>query len=905
MKYLKPLFILSLTGFLVGIIVIASFYIYMRPELPSVEILKDVHLQTPMKIYSQDGKLISQYGIKRRIPLSLDQIPQHLINAVIATEDSRFYDHPGIDIIGVVRAAINLITTGEKGQGASTLTMQLARGFFLTREKAYMRKIKEIFIAWHIEQLLSKEEILELYLNKNELGHRAFGVGAAAQVYYGKDVNELTLAQMATIAGLLQAPSILNPISRPERSKQRRRIVLLRMLDENLITRAQFDEAAAAPVTAIHHGAEIELKAPYVAELAYNEMIERYGKEQAETAGFNVYLTTSAHLQNAAQHAVIQNLHDYDERHGYRGIIRQLWKEPVVVEEQITDADDMLDNNIEDQDMLDDGTDSNEMATEAATQMADSIESILQNVREPNPDSPRWTDEQLIRTIKQTDVYSPLEVAVVLGVEEQSIQVINGKGEYLNINWDGLAWARPYISDTHQGPAPQKAADIVKVGALVYIKMNSDSGQWQLSQFPGVSGALVSLNPKDGAIQALIGGYSFYQSQFNRATQAKRQVGSNIKPFIYSAALDSGYTIASIINDAPINNWDRASGMAWRPKNSPEVYDGPIRMRVGLGKSKNVVSVRLLRGVGLDKIINHLARFGFNPNELPRDESLSLGSASLTPMEVATGFAVFNNGGYAVTPYLIQRIEDLQGEIVWKANPKVACRECNAQGFLPDQLFDDPLTPKPTPVNMAPQVLDPQNAFLVTEMLRTGIRGGGNYSKNTYWQGTGWRARNILQRDDIAGKTGTTNDARDAWFSGFSPDLVTTIWVGFDNMGRVLGRTSRNQYLINKNPQRFNWMGNAMIGSEDGARVAQPAWIRYMQVATDGVPERPFYMPEGIATVRIDRGTGKLTQRSDHTSLFEYFKKGSEPTQYVRDDELVDPFVEGQENQLAEPEDIF
>ncbi|WP_416307062.1 penicillin-binding protein 1A [Neptunicella sp. SCSIO 80796] len=872
MKYLKPLIILLLVSVLLGVATIASFYIYLKPQLPSVDVLKDVHLQTPMKIYSQDGKLISQFGVKRRIPLSIEQIPPQLINAVLATEDSRFYDHPGIDIIGVFRAAVNLITTGEKGQGASTITMQLARGFFLTREKAYIRKIKEIFIAWHIEQVLTKNEILELYMNKIELGHRAFGFGAAAQVYYGKDVNELNLAQIATLAGLPQAPSVLNPISRPDRSKARRRLVLLRMLDENYINREQYNQAVEQPVTAKPHGAEIELHAPYIADMAYNEMIRRYGKEDAETRGLSVYLTIPSDLQTDAQQAVIRNLHDYDERHGYRGPIRQLWEEPETerLSEQQQDQPNTTDSD---------------MAMPAA---------------------PVWSEEQMLQELATQITYAPLNTAIVIRTFERSIEVFTSQGEYLNIDWDGIAWAREFINDSKQGPDPQVATDIVTAGAMVYIrKRDDDSGQWQLSQVPDVSGAFVALNPENGAIQALVGGYSFYQSQFNRATQAKRQVGSNIKPFVYSAALDAGYTLASVINDAPINQSDRDSGIAWRPKNSDGKYDGPIRMRVGLGKSKNMVSIRLLRGVGLDKVIDHLARFGFNPKELPHDETLAIGSASLTPMEVATGFAIINNGGYAVEPYLIDRIEDLEKLDIWKANPKVACRSCRNQIVAPQPEERHPGEPETPPIRLAPQVLDSQNAFLVTDMMRTGLRANGSWTYKTYWQGTGWRARNILQREDLAGKTGTTNDAKDTWFSGFTPDLVATAWVGFDDMSRSLGRTSANQYLLNKNPEQYNWLGNAMVGGEDGARAAQPAWIRFMQKALKDVPEKPFFIPPDIVTVRIDRTTGKLTQRTDHTSRFEYFKKGTEPTQYVREDELVDPYLEDQGQPQQEPEDIF
>lgn len=886
MKFLKPAFFILILAFVVGVITTFALYFYMKPDLPSVDMLKDVRLQTPMRVYTQDGKLISQFGVKRRIPLTIEDVPEDLIHAVLATEDSRFYQHNGVDPIGMARAVVNLVLTGEKGQGGSTLTMQLARGFFLTRDKTYIRKIKEIFIAWHMEQLLTKQEILELYLNKVELGHRAFGFGAAAQVYYGKTVNELTLAQMATIAGLPQAPSILNPISRPERSKVRRRVVLLRMLDEKYITRAQFDEASTAPITATKHGAEIEFSAPYLADLIWNEMVELYGKEEAETGGYQVYSTVPSYTQLAAQQALQRNLHDYDERHGYRGPEQQLWIPaglPVAVEK--------------DQDAV---------VTAAIS-------------TEP------WDEQRMLTFLDGYQTFESMQPAIVMKVNETDVTIFTRSGRVSTIDWDGLDWARKYITDTRQGNEPEKASDILSEGALILIRQREDDQHWQLTQYPDASSAFIALNPHNGAAQAIVGGYSFYQSQFNRATQAKRQVGSNIKPFIYSSALANGFTLASIINDAPINQWERGTGNAWRPENSPPEYDGPIRLRVALGKSKNVVSVRLVRAVGIDKVTKHLARFGFDITEIPRDETVSLGSGSHTPLEVATAMSVIANGGFLIQPHFVQRIEDDYGKVLWKSNPLQACDPCEAAQEHHDALSDEHMdieamlaaelgsaqlpkegtrTDTVEPVRSAPRVLDEDNAFLVAEMMRTALKTNGNWNKKTYWQGTGWRASNLLKRGDIAGKTGTTNDSKDAWFSGFTNDLVATVWVGFDNMGRSLGRPSRNQNLVNKNPKKFNFIGNAMIGGEDGAKAAEPAWIRFMQKALDGVPEKKRPMPNNLVTTRIDRVSGKLTQRTDHTSLFEYFVPGTAPTSYVSDSEFVDPADENSE-QSKPLEDIF
>jgi penicillin-binding protein 1A len=912
-KYIKVILILVLLGILISVASVLGMYFYLKDDLPSVDILRDVELQTPMRIFTQDGQLISQYGVKRRIPVSLDEVPETLIQAIIATEDSRFYQHQGVDPIGVVRAAISLVVTGEKKQGASTLTMQLARGFFLNRRKEFSRKIKEVFIAYRMEQELTKDEILELYLNKVELGHRSFGVGAAAQVYYGKTLKDLSLAQMATLAGLPQAPSALNPISQPARSKERRRIVLLRMLDEKYITQAQFEEAANAPVTARMHGAEIELNAPYLADLIYNEMVRLYGKDIAETSGFNVYAVARSEYQQAAQDAVVQNLHDYDERHGYRGPLAVLFK-PL----------------------------SDEILQQFGFEPPLSPDEVAQVQQQHGAFMP-LTQSEMLTALEAFKTVGMLVPAVVTSVAGQSAQVLTKDAQTLTLDWDGLDWARKYISDSAQGNEPQQASDILHQGMVVYVRQRLNDKHWQLGQMPDASGAFVALNPFDGAVEAVVGGYDFYDSQFNRATQAKRQLGSNIKPFIYAAAVENGYTLASILNDAPINQWNASSGVAWRPQNSPAIYDGPIRLRKALGKSKNVVSVRLLRGVGLDRTRDFVSKFGFLRDEIPRDETMSLGSGSHTPLEMATALAIIANGGFAVQPYFIQRIESSDAEIIWQANPLLACNPCtvpndasanysqqaqppgvgsmeeleaqlaeefsvntNALSTAENDTQSQPADINATEMRSAPQVISSQTAFLVSEMLRTAVRTNGSWNTQTYWMGTGWRARNILQREDIGGKTGTTNDSKDTWFTGFAPNLVASAWVGFDNPARELGRATRNQNLINKNPEKFNWMGNALIGAEDGAKAAQPAWIRFMQQVLEGQPEQAQMIPEGIVRVRIDRATGKLTDKTDSSSMFEYFAKGTEPTTYAQDTDLSLPVENDQEDEEeAALDDIF
>ena len=787
-----------------------------------MQVLKDVQLQTPMQVFTKDGLLINQFGEKRRIPVTIDEIPQPLIDAFLATEDNRFYDHIGIDPIGIVRSAIVLISTGEKKQGASTITMQLARNFFLTREKAYIRKIKEIFIALHIENVLTKDEILELYLNKIELGNRAFGIGAAAQVYYGKELKDLTLAQMAMIAGLPKAPSALNPIRNPTRAKARRNVVLGRLLTENYITQDVYDDATSQPITAYFHGAEIDLYAPYISEMVRAEMVSRYGIDKAYNSGFKIFTSVESKVQKAAQTALVNNLHSYDMRHGFRGPTAILW--------------------------------------------------------DPEKQS-ALSEEKVLAKLNEAKEIGTLKAAAVINVDEKNATVLLKNAEQINLNWDNLKWARKYITRYRQGFAPTSATEILTPGMQIWVRKNSNN-EYELSQLPEASSAIVSLDPQDGRIKAIVGGYSFEQSQYNRAIQAKRQVGSNIKPFIYSAALENGYTLASILNDAPINQWDKSQGVAWRPKNSPAVYNGPIRIRRALAQSKNVISVRLLRGVGLQRTADHLLKFGFKNSDINRSESLALGSASITPIELARGMSAFANGGHLIEPYFISEIQDAYGNSLFKANPSVVCDDTSAQPLTPDNatgLFPQQNTDTPQ-LKCAPQVISKQNAFLIAQAMHSAVWGGGNWSHKTGWSGTGWRAQ-ALGRRDLSGKTGTTNDSVDTWFSGFNRNVMTSVWVGFDNPGNPLGRTSYNNNLDS----------GQISGAESGAKTAQPAWVEFMKVALEGKPEAPIEPPEGLVSIRIDLETGLLSHKNDYTSRFEYFDKGTAPTKYV----------------MSQPTDIF
>jgi penicillin-binding protein 1A len=845
----------KLTVTLVFIIVFGIFILYLtlRDELPDINSLKDVQWQTPMQIYSIDGSLISQFGEKKRKPLTFDEIPQQLINALLATEDDRFYFHFGVDPIGMARAVIGQITGNSRG-GASTITMQVARNFFLTREQTYIRKIREIFLSFHIENLLTKDEILTLYVNKIPLGHRSFGFGAAAQVYYGKEIDQLNLAQIAVLAGLPKAPSTYNPIRSVERATLRRTTVLQRMLVSGYITDQQYQQAKIAPITGKRHGAKIELYAPYIAEMAHKEMLTRYGKEQAYSRGFKVFTTVTNKLQQAAHSAVTTNLLRYDQRHGYRGALDSLRTD----DEQIDIARSQNNNNAQ----------------------------LTFN------NSP-LTDEEITTALNNASYYAMLAPAVVTQVNEKSVNITLRNNEEVIIPWAGMAWARPYINDQKQGQPPKIASEIFHYGDVILVNKTS-AGEYRLSQLPTASAAVVSLSPDNGAIKAAVGGFSFQQSQFNRVTQAKRQVGSNIKPFIYSAALENGYTLASLINDAPINQWDKSSGVVWRPKNSPETYVGPIRMRLALAQSKNVVAVRLLKSIGIDKTIDHLSSFGFSPDELPRNESLALGSASLTPLELVTGFATFANGGFLIEPYLIERIENAQGDVIYQANPKLACDPCIAatkpdkntqeiNAYYDDYFADvsvDEQSISP-PLISAPRAISPQNAFLITQALNSAIW-GADWSIDNGWQGTGWRAR-TLQRRDIGGKTGTTNEAKDAWFSGFTRRLVTTSWIGFDDPSRNLGKSVYNNNLGK----------NQITGKEFGAKSAQPAWISFMKVALTDIATETFETPAEIVSVRIDKATGKLTTQTNKSSLFEYFKVGTVPTEYISTDNSANIFQSG------------
>jgi len=783
-----------LSGTFLILLAIATSYIYISPNLPSTSDLRDIRLQVPLRVYTQDRKLIAEFGKMKRTPLRFHETPDMMIKALLAAEDDRFFQHPGVDYHGILRAVANLIRTGKKSQGGSTITMQVARNFFLSREKTYLRKLSEIYLALKIERELSKEEILELYLNKIYLGNRAYGVESAAQIYYGVSANQLTIAQIAMIAGLPKAPSRYNPIANPERALIRRNYILDRMYQLRFINTANQLAAKAEKDNARIHRLVIETEAPYVAEMVREKMYQTFG-DDAYTKGLKVYTTIDSHLQKSANTALRKALYDYDKRHGYRGALNH------------TDL---------------------KRLSEMENWLA-----IFKGI--PHP--------------------ADLLPGLVLMAENNNAYIVLEDETVINLTLKELLWARKYIDDNRLGPVRESVSDILNQGDIIYVRKDAKN-TWQLAQIPQVEGAITSLKSEDGSIDALVGGFDYYHSKFNRVTQANRQPGSSFKPFIYSAALNKGFTAASIINDAPVVFDDPGLESAWRPENYSGKFFGPTRLRIALMKSRNLVSIRLLRSIGVKSTIKYISRFGFNTQDLPKDLSLALGSGAITPIELAEGYAIFSNGGYHVTPHYINYVENLDGEIIIQTSPEIACPDCEEilektkislqQTALPDKQDsletdnsdlenDDTSNEQTKPIKLATRVITKENAYLMNSLMRSVIQNG-----------TGRRARQ-LGRQDIAGKTGTTNDQRDAWFSGFNPEVVTIAWVGFDKT-RSLGNR------------------------ETGGKAALPMWIDYMREALRGKPEKPLKRPSELVTVRIDPESGLLANSNHSGAIFETFR---------------------------------
>ena len=790
MSFLHFLIRISILGLFAGLWLAAGVYLYLSPNLPDVETLRDVKLQTPMRVYTREGDLIGQFGEQKRSPLVFEDIPDQFVKALLAAEDDSFFEHRGIDVMGLARAVSELVLTGQKGSGGSTLTMQVARNYFLSLERTFMRKFNEILLAIEIERALDKEEIFELYFNRVFLGHRAYGFEAASQVYYGKGMDQLSLAQHAMLAGIPKAPSRNNPVSGPEAGKDRRNWIAGRMLTLGYITPEQHAEVLAAPVLAELHGAKIAFAAHYAAEMARQRMLNRYGMS-AYNDGYHVYTTISTELQQVAREALIEGLFTYDGRHGYRGP-EQRWP--------LTD--------------------------------------------DPDTDSLAYWGDKL-RKIPDVAGQTP---AVVTEVLEDRVVVLLKDGSASELLWEnGMAEVRPYVTENSRESSPETPQELFTPGDLIRVNSN-EQGRWKLNQIPAAQSALVSLNPDNGAIVSIVGGMGFELSKFNRATQAMRQPGSNFKPFLYSAALEEGFTAASIINDAPVVMADSSLEDVWRPENDGGVFHGPTRLRWALTKSRNLVSIRLLQQLGARKLITAAERYGFDTADFSPDLSLALGTHAMSPLEVATGYAMLANGGYRVEPYLISRIDDISGEQVYEAKPLTVCRDCDDRpapadaGELSMEEILAAQSKEKAELPAAPRVMEERINYIINSVLQDVIT-----------RGTGRRAL-VLERGDLAGKTGTTNGPMDAWFSGYNRDVVTTTWVGFDNY-TPLGRR------------------------EFGGTAALPIWINYMREALKNSPDEERVLPTGVVNVRIDPDTGMLAGSRQKDVIYEYFREEYVPQQ--------------------------
>lgn len=792
---------LALIATISGVAAVIGAYYFVSPGLPAAETIRDIPLQIPLRIFSRDGHLISEIGQRRRVLIEFDDLPPHVVQAFIAAEDRRFFAHPGVDYQGTLRALLRLARYGKISGGGSTLTQQLARDYFLTREQTFARKLKEAFLAYKIEQAFSKEQIMALFLNKMFFGQRAYGVAAAAQVYFNKSLDELSVGEAATLAGVLPAPSDYNPVRNPIAAEARRAYVLSRMLDLDYIDEAEYEQGVAEPMESQLHGAAVELNAPYVAEMVRREMLTRYG-EETYTAGYQVVTSLDSRLQRSANYALRNGLLEFTRRRGYRGAIDEIELTPELLETPFSE----------------------------------------------------WPVE-----IRQTlGQYAPggLSVALVTAVnDDNSASIVLADGEQAVIPWAGISWARPFIDRETAGAEPETVADVLKIGDVIHI-MPTTIGIWALADAPEAQGAIVSMDPADGAITSLVGGFDFAMTKFNRVTQAQRQPGSSFKPFIYSAALAHGNTAATIVLDAPVVINSSELEAVWRPINYSGRFYGPTRLREALVRSMNLVSVRLLLfETGIGNAVRHIAKFGFGDAALPRNGSLALGGGSVSPLDMAQGYATIANGGHAISPYVIDAIYGADGETLYRAEPAVVCERCVAEPAdkYAGDTFDDmsleemanvALSYQPdaraapdlfADINLAPRAIPVQNVYLIQDMMRDVIR-----------RGTGRRAL-VLGRRDLSGKTGTSNDRRDAWFGGFNSNLASIVWVGYDD--------------------------DLSLGpGEEGSRTALPIWIEFLRVALAGVAENQMPMPDGLTTVRIGRDTGCPAIHGQSNVTFEVFR---------------------------------
>ena len=786
-RLFKWLIILGLFLSVCGFATIGVLYWLVAPSLPSVQSLRQVEYQVPLSVYSADGKLISLFGETRRTPVRTDEIPDRVKKAFIALEDARFYSHPGVDWRGTFRAVWLLATTdGKRVPGGSTITQQVARMFFLSPQYSYVRKFREMLLALKMEKELSKEEILGLYLNKSFFGNRAYGIVAAAEFYYGKTLDELSLAEAAMLASIPKFPSSGNPVINPDRAMIRRNYALLRMRDLGFIDAADYQSALAEPNHATPHEPPMELEASYVAEMVRQTMVDRFGAD-AFTSGYRAYTTLDSRIQEAANGAVRTSLLAYDRRHGWRG--------------------------------------------------------AEGHVDLPDTPAPGFVQE-ILRDFRVLGGLSPALVTLVSDAEA-TVELADGQEVVLPLS--KLRWAGAYISADRYGVPPRSMDAILTPGDIVRLARDAE-GEFELAQIPLAQGALVTMSAEDGAILALNGGFSFGLNKFNRATQALRQPGSSFKPFVYAAAFERGFHPASIVLDAPVVFHDRSTGTSWRPSNDNNQFSGPMRLREAMVTSRNLVSVRILDAIGASYAKRYIQNFGFTPESLPENLSLALGTSSVSPLAAARGYAAFANGGFLVTPYFLSHVEDRDGVVVLAEHAPRACRSCSdrltagvsehAGGFnLGDAVVDTPATVElgPARTQLAPPAIDERTAFLIQSLLRDVIQ-----------RGTG-RAARVLERTDIGGKTGTTNDSRDSWFSGFGGGVVTSAWVGMDDFSTLGAR-------------------------EFGATAALPMWIDVMRAALEGVPQEDAPIPDGIVTTLIDPATGLLVPAGTPGAIREFMK---------------------------------
>jgi penicillin-binding protein 1A len=736
---------------------LAAAFLYLDPQLPRAETYRQFRLETPLRVFTADGQLMAEFGERRLVPVRLADVPPLFIRAVLDTEDKRFYEHSGVDMITLLNSAMELVLNmGEITRGGSTITMQLPRNLgTFSLDRVFIRKFKEILLAIQIERALTKDEILELYINAVPFGKRAYGAQAAALTYYGRTLDQLNLAQLAMLAGIPQAPTAGNPVNNPERALRRRNQVLERMRDQGSISEAEYAEAVAAPNTASLYQRELDVASPYPAEWVRQQLEDRL--PDLYSAGYEVVTTIRGPLQEAARAAVQGQLIEYDRRHGFRGpevklpLDRDLWQQALAEKPPLVG----------------------------------------------------------------------FQAAVVVSVSDTAATMLLNDGREVSVPVAGMKWARPYLTVDSRGPVPQRPADILAVGDLVRVRESAEPGVWELGQVPEIQGAIASIDPDSGAVLALEGGSDFSLMQFNHALQAARQPGSGFKPFVYSAAIEQGFSPASVFMDAPLVFGTNSRDTDYRPANDDRKYNGPTRLREALYRSINLVTMRVMLEIGAEGLLNHVTRLGFDTRGFPRNTQLAIGGGTMgvSPMQMAAGYAVFANGGYRVEPWIVDHVRDLDGQEVYRFQPRAVCRECPADSTDPAH---------------APRVLDPRVAFVLNTMLRDVVK-----------RGTGRRAL-VLGRNDLAGKTGTTDEAADTWFNGFHPRVVASVWVGFPSHSPLGAR-------------------------EYGSSTPLPIWIDYMRVALADQPEVALEQPSGIVTMRIDPVTGNPAAPGDSEAPFEFF----------------------------------